>query len=93
MESIFIEIDRHMFQTPSNIVIGLIYRMPDASVDIFNERITDILTIIDKEKKIIDLNGDLNIDLFKCESHKPTCTVLDILYSHSVFLWLQNQQE
>ena len=85
MESIFIEIDRHIFQTPSHIVIGLIYRMPDASVDIFNERITDILNIIDREKKIIYLIGDLNIDLFKCESHKPTSTVLDILYSHNVF--------
>ena len=93
MESIFIEIDRHTFQTPSNIVIGLIYRMPDTSVDIFNERITDILNIIDREKKIIYLIGDLNIDLFKCESHQPTSTVLDILYSHNVFLWLQNQQE
>ena len=85
MESIFIEIDRHIFQTPSNIVIGLIYRMPDASVDIFNERITDILNIINREKKIIYLIGDLNIDLFKCESHKPTSAVLDILYSHNVF--------
>ena len=49
MESIFIEIDRLVFQTPSNIVIGLIYKMPDASVGIFNERITDILNIIDSE--------------------------------------------
>ena len=59
--------------------------MPDASVDIFNERITDILNVIDREKKIIYLIGDLNIDLFKCESHKPTSTALDILYSHNVF--------
>ena len=65
MEFIFIEIDRYIFQTPSNIVIGLIYRMPDASVDILNERITDILNMIDREKKIIYLIGDLNIDLFK----------------------------
>ena len=58
--------------------------MPDASVDIFNERITDILNIIDREK-FFYLIGDLNFDLFKCESHKPTSTVLDILYSHNVF--------
>ena len=59
--------------------------MPDASVDIFNERITDILNVIDRDKKIIYLIGDLNIDIFKCESHKPTSTALDILYSHNVF--------
>ena len=36
MESIFIEIDKDIFRTNSNIVIGLIYRMPDSSVDVFN---------------------------------------------------------
>ena len=38
MESILIEIDKDIF----NIVIGLVYRMPDSSVDVFNERISDI---------------------------------------------------
>ena len=45
MESIFIEINKDVFRTNSNIVIGLIYRMPDSSVDVFNERISDILNI------------------------------------------------
>ena len=85
MESIFIEIDQNVFQTYSNIVIGLIYRMPDTSVDIFNEGITDISNVIDREKKIIYLIGDPNIDLFKCESHQPTSIALYILYSNNVF--------
>ena len=85
LESICIEIHQNVFQTSSNVVIGLIYRMPDASVEIFTERITDILNVIDREKKMICLINVLNIDLFKCESHKPTSTALDILYSHSVF--------
>ena len=42
MESILIEIDKDMFTTNCNIVIGLIYRTPDSSVDVFNERISDI---------------------------------------------------
>ena len=42
MVSIFIEIDKDIFRTNRNIVIGLIYRMPDSSVGVFNERITDI---------------------------------------------------
>ena len=51
MGAIFIEIDQNVFQTSSNIVIGLIYRMPDASVDTFNERIRDILNVINRKKK------------------------------------------
>ena len=49
MESIFIEIDNDIFRTNSNIVIGLIYMMPESSVDAFNERISDILNIVRKE--------------------------------------------
>ena len=50
MESIIIIINQNVFQTSANIVIGLIYIIPGASVDIFNERITDTLNLIDKEK-------------------------------------------
>ena len=64
MESIFIEIDKDRFKTNSNSVIGLIYRMPDSSVDVFNERISDILNIVCKEHKIFYCVGDLNIDFF-----------------------------
>ena len=63
METIFIEIDSTVFGTKSNIVVAVIYRMPDSSVDVFNERIYDIMNVITKEKKICYLFGDLNIDL------------------------------
>ena len=35
IESILIEIDKDIFTTNCNIVIGLIYRTPDSSVDVF----------------------------------------------------------
>ena len=69
MESIFIEIDKDIFRTNSKIVIGLIYRMPDSSVDVFNERISDILNTVCKEHKIFDCIGDLNIDFVKYDVH------------------------
>ena len=34
MESLFIEIDSNVFQTPCNIIIGIAYRMTDCSIDI-----------------------------------------------------------
>ena len=85
MESIFMEIDKDIFRTNSNIVIGLIYRMPDSSVDVFNERISDILNTAYKEHKIFYCIGDLNIDFFKYDVHKPTSAILDTIYAYNVF--------
>ena len=85
LESIFIEVDETIFNTVSNVVIAVIYRMPDSSVDVFNERINDILNVIQKENKLIYVMGDLNIDLLKSDVHKATSSLLDVLYSYNVF--------
>ena len=34
MESLFIEVDNNVFQTSSSIIIGIVYRMPDSSIDV-----------------------------------------------------------
>ena len=86
MESICIEIDKSVFSTNSNIIITLVYRMPDSNVDIFRERMDTILnTVICKEKKLYYLMGDLNVCLLKSDSHKYTLDLLNMFYSHSVF--------
>ena len=85
LESIFIEVDKTIFNTVSNVVIAVIYRMPDSSVDVFNERINDILNVIQKENKLIYVMGDLNIDLLKSDVHKSISSLLDVLYSYNVF--------
>ena len=46
MESIFIEIDKCVYNTNSNIIIGVIYRMPNACVDVCTDRLTDIMNVI-----------------------------------------------
>ena len=53
MESVFIEIESTVFDTKSNIIVGVTYRMPDSSVDVFNERMCDILNVVTKEKKYV----------------------------------------
>ena len=68
-----------------NLIIGVLYRMPNACVDVFNERMCDVLNIVQKERKICCCLGDLNIDLLKCENHKPTMTYLENLYTYNVF--------
>ena len=65
MESLFIKLDNNVFKTSSNVFIGIVYRMPDSSIDIFNHRTTDILNTVNKENKLFYMLGDLNIDLLK----------------------------
>ena len=85
MESVFIEIDRSAFSTTNDIIIGVIYRMPDSSVEVFNERINDIMSTIQRENETCYLLRDLNIDFLKSDGHKPTSDFLDTIYSHNVF--------
>ena len=48
MESVFIKMEKSVFQSNANIIIGLIYRMPDSSVDVFKERLADISNSFEK---------------------------------------------
>ena len=85
METVFIELDKSVFNTDSNIVIEVIYRMPNSSVDVFNDRISDILNVLQRERKLCYLLGDLNIDFLKAEDHRATGELLDVLYCCNVF--------
>ena len=85
MESLFIELDNNVFKTSSNIIIGIGYRMPDSSIDIFNDRMTDILNTVNKENKLFYMLGDLNIDPLKYDEHRLTSSFLDMLCANNVF--------
>ena len=85
MESPCIEVDNNVFQTSSSIIIGIVNRMPDSSIDIFNDRMTDITNKVNKENKLFYMLGDLNIDLLKYEEHRLMSSFVDILYSNNVF--------
>ena len=84
-DSIFIEVEKNIFGTSSNLLIGVICRMPDSSVETFNDQMHDWLNIIQRERKICYVLGDLNLDLLKHEEHRPSSAFLDILYSYSVY--------
>ena len=85
MQSLFIEIDGGMFNLECNLIIGVLYKIQNACVDVFNERMCDVLNVVQKKQKICYFLGDLNIDLFECENHKPTATFLKNLYTENVF--------
>ena len=85
MESLFIEIDKNVFNLSLDVVVAVIYGMPNTFMEIFNDRMSDIMNIVQRERKSCYFLGDLNIDLLRYESHQSTAAFLDTLYSYNVF--------
>ena len=54
------------------------YRIPDSSIGIFNDRMADIMNKVNKENKLFYMLGDLNIDLLKYKEHRLTSSFVDI---------------
>ena len=86
-ESIFIEIER---SKQRNVILGIIYRAPDANLSEFFSKLNELLSNVAKEQKPCYLLGDYNIDLVKYQQHFHTNNYLDNLFSHC-FLPLINR--
>jgi hypothetical protein len=82
-ESIFIEVDKSIFDTDRNIVVGLIYRIPNKDAKSFNKNFGKVLNSIKTENKLSYLLGDYNINLYNFESHSLTRDFLDICFSNN----------
>lgn len=85
IECLFVEISGKFLNTPKDIIIGLLYRPPNQDVTIFTETIKEILFKVEKEKKVIYLMGDFNINILETDNHSPSNEFLDAVYSHSLF--------
>jgi hypothetical protein len=85
MESVFIEIDRSALCAERNVIIGCIYRPPDASIPEFNAAMKQILVKIVNERKHIYICGDFNIDLLNTDRHLPAAEFLETMFSSSLF--------
>ena len=46
MESLLIEIDKNVFNLSYNVLVGVTYRMPNTRMEIFNDRMSDIMNIV-----------------------------------------------
>ena len=71
-ESYFIEVDKTVFQSKHNVIIGGLYKPPNVSIDIFNEKMEILLNKIGKEKKYAYIIGDYNINTLNGPSCKST---------------------
>ncbi len=82
VESIFIEI---ISTKTKNIIIGSIYRPPTGDFEIFENKLSEILSKIDKTNKTIYLTGDFNIDLLKSDVCEYSNRFCEQLFTSSFF--------
>ena len=61
-ESVLIEVDKAIFQTKRNLIIGVLYRAPNSCLEIFNKNLERVLNVIKQEKKDSYFMGDFNIN-------------------------------
>ena len=81
MESLFIEINKKTFDTEKDMIIGVIYRIPDTDIKEFNVQLSNILDKMCAQNKLVYLMGDYNKNLLNSSTHRHTGEFVDILYS------------
>ena len=68
IETIFIEIDKSQCKSTKYIIIGTVYRPPNKDINVFLSGIKEILSILNKENKLIYIMGDFNINLLNIDN-------------------------
>jgi hypothetical protein len=81
-ESVFIEIDKSIFSTEKNIVVGVLYRVPNKDVNVFNKKFNKVLNTIKSEDKLSYCLGDYNINLLNYDSHHATNDFVNLCFSN-----------
>ena len=61
-ESVFIEVDKALFNTNRNTILGEIYKPPSSNLKTLNIKMERLLVKIKKEKKYFFLMGDYNVN-------------------------------
>lgn len=85
-ESLFIEIGQEQgLLKAKGIIIGVIYRPPGMNVDDFTLILSDILDKLKLESKLVYMCGDFNVNLLQSDTHLPTASFIDAMYSASYF--------
>ena len=67
------------------IIIGVTYRPPNTCIEKFTDILNDIQNQIKMETKVCYILGDYNIDLLKCDFHKPSSEFLTTMFENSFY--------
>ena len=84
IESLFVELTDICSSSGKNIIIGVVYRPPNTSIETFNEILEDMFCKLKPHKKSVYITGDFNINLFNSETHQPTSSFLESMFSNSL---------
>ena len=90
IETIFIEIEKDIFDKKNNIIIAVIYRPPGSDIKVFNEIFYELLNKIKTENNLVYLMGDYNVNLLNYGKHNETNEFVDMLHASS-FISLINR--
>jgi hypothetical protein len=82
-ECLFIEVDRSIYNTKSNIIIGVMYRIPGQDISTFNTYFKSVLERIKQENKIVYYNADFNINILNANEHTATNDFIELVFSFS----------
>ena len=80
-EMLFIELT----SSPKPVVVACVYRPPSTDVSVFNEKLHNVLEILESEKKDIYILGDFNINLLNYGIHNKTNEFLDTMFSFNLY--------
>ena len=83
IEAICVEINKNQIGYSKNVICGVIYRPPNTDIKEFSDSISELLSKIKHENKIVYLSGDYNIDLLNVDKHIPSSELIENMYSHS----------
>lgn len=81
MECLSVEIE---LERKKKIVVMCVYRTPGSNVELFKERLEELMNGLNKNKTCL-ICGDTNIDLINVLKHKATSDFLDALYSRGFY--------
>ena len=84
LEALFVEIPKEESGLKKNLILGVVYRPPNQDVNSFNNSLTNILSRVKSERKLIQIMGDFNINILNMNEHISTSEFVDIMYSHSM---------
>ena len=80
----FIEIDKSVFGSERNMLVGVIYRPPNTDIKLFIDALKEILENVQSENKVLYLVRDYNIKLLNVDSHSLTADLNDTIYSYGL---------
>ena len=72
VNALFIEFDGKYVGLKGNVIVGILYRPPNTSVQEFNANLMSLFDKLKLERKICYLMGDFNVNLIRYNNHADT---------------------